>query len=344
MPPELTNALRVGQQVLVHFGGKSPDQARYSTVLRGWVTGSYLMLDSPQYQGRAVALVLGAPCSARFLMDDTACGFASTVVRAQRGEPLFRLAWPSDVEFVSIRRHERVGVSIPCALSTPAGVGQRGELRDLSIGGCRIFLAAGLAVDTRIEVSFELPIGSLLGPIAATVRNANPADEGFLVGCQFDSLDDAARIELECFLKLQQEMLRADNGAVRRVLVIGQAPELVEALRRILKPDQWEVVMALNVIDGFYSLRRVSPQVVVAQYDMPDLSGREIARIIHASSTMARLPVMLVGGKESDAADAQAGGAHAFFAAGTAPEALAQAIVECAPPPAPGDAGVLHRF
>ena len=230
MPNDLASILRVGQQTLVSFGVKSVEQVRYLTIVRGWVAGNYIMLDSPAFQNRPISLVLGAPCSVRFLAEGTACGFSSAIVRASRNEPIIQIAWPSSVEYLIVRKYERIRLFIPCTLHSKQFGVVTAELRDLSVGGCRIFTPVSLKPGADFTISFESFAGAMLGPLAAVSRNENPSGAGFLVGCQFDALGDVARLELECFVSLKRESMRDGSELTRRVIVIGTR----SSARRIL--------------------------------------------------------------------------------------------------------------
>jgi DNA-binding response OmpR family regulator len=163
------------------------------------------------------------------------------------------------------------------------------------------------------------------------VRNENPSGAGFLVGCQFDALGDVARLELECFVSLKRESMREGAIPTRRVMMIGRDLPLAETLRKLLLEYDMELVVAPGAVDGFHSLRSLPPALVLAQWNMPDLDGAGICRVLHATHGLENFPVILFDGTPEDEVPAQLAGAARFFASGASPKEIVEGIRECVP-------------
>ena len=326
MSDELAAILRVGQQALIHFGGRESDAPRYSTIFRGWVNRAYIMADTPMADGKPIPIVLGAPCVVRFLADGTACGFSANIVHAKRNEIIFRIGWPNDVEYVVVRKHERVRTAIRCSVGGTAHGVQTAELVDLSVGGCRVNLTVPVEQGASIVLSMETAPGKTLGPLKAIVRSTLVRGAGYSLGCQFESVNETVRLELENLVAMRMQSLRADAGTLPCTLVVATDAALVDAVKRTLTGLNWEVIVTSSVIDAFHCLRSSHVHALLAECGLTDLSGAEICRVVRATKEFENLPVILCNGVPNDEAAARAVGANHFFVSGTPAEQLAEAV------------------
>jgi CheY-like chemotaxis protein len=328
MSDDLVSILRVGQQVLIHFGARASDAVRHSTIVRGWVNRSYLMLDAPIVDGKAMPVVLGAPCVIRFLAEGTACGFSSSIVYAKRNETIFRIAWPTDVEFAVVRKHERVNTTLRCTVHGVARGPYAAEMIDLSTGGCRVHSSASVDPGSMISLTIETGPDKTLGPIKTVVRNTLVRGAGYSLGCQFEKLDETLRLEIEGLVTLRMQSMRANSESALRIILVGSNLLFIEAVRQVLVAAQCEVILAAGAIDAFHYLRSTHVNVLIAEWKQPDLPGSEICRVIRATKEFQELPVILFGGASGDKTSADNAGASRFFTAAAEPKDVAQTALE----------------
>jgi len=89
---------------------------------------------------------------------------------------------------------------------------------------------------------------------------------------------------------------------VSRVLVIDDDPGVRRFLTRALDAAGLEVTAAETAADGL-RLARGRPDLVVLDVELPDLSGREVCRRLKADADTATIPVLMLSGVFTDAAD-----------------------------------------
>jgi two-component system chemotaxis response regulator CheY len=100
-------------------------------------------------------------------------------------------------------------------------------------------------------------------------------------------------------------------------------------LGRLLRQAGFEVTDAGNGVEALERLARLGrPDVVLVDWNMPDMDGLGLVRAVRAEAAYAGLPLVLVTA-EDDAgrvADARAAGADDHIAKPPTPEALRQAL------------------
>ena len=66
----------------------------------------------------------------------------------------------------------------------------------------------------------------------------------------------------------------------RRILLIDDSPAVLKAFRTVLSlHPSWEIVgEALNGMDGVALFRKLAPNVVILDYQMPGMTGVEVGR------------------------------------------------------------------
>lgn len=102
----------------------------------------------------------------------------------------------------------------------------------------------------------------------------------------------------------------------RRVLVIEDEPNIVEAIRFILARDGWDVEVHGDGADALEVIRSRRPDLVILDVMLPGRSGLEILRSLRAEPATAALPVLMLTakGQSRDRALAESVGASRFMA------------------------------
>ncbi len=101
----------------------------------------------------------------------------------------------------------------------------------------------------------------------------------------------------------------------KRVLLIEDEPNIIEAIRFILSRDGWDVRTHSNGSDAVEAVRARMPDVVVLDVMLPGKSGLDILSEMRADSDLAEIPVLMLTarGQKSDREMAERAGASQFM-------------------------------
>lgn len=307
--------LQVGTPAVLSLEDSPSDAPRHRTAVRGWHTGAYVVLDTPMENGLPLAVRSGQSCVVRFVVDGIACGFdASVIDRPVGSRSYFSVSWPVKMEVMRMRKHARVEVTVPCRIHRNGDTEAKGELRDLSAGGCRLFSTAILPVSTRLELSFTLPDGVPVDRVKAEVRGVTRVACGALLGCRFDAEQDSAVRNAVGFFVTGAERTYATGQAASHVLVIDPDAARGTALQEALKQRGYQATAVSGVVDGFARLRMLMPVLVMLNYTETDLPSTKICRIVKQTRGLEMLPVFVYGGEAGKAEqEARAAGAMQYL-------------------------------
>lgn len=158
---EAQSAFRSDTPIHLTFPYKGSEITAFSTLL-GCKHGRFLLVDQPMHEGNGLGTQSGVSCVARLLADGRVLGFVAQVLRSQFSpDPVVFLSYPSAVQEVALRRHERVQVNLPSVVRIGAATERRPVVVvDLSASGCGLLLeelATGVEVGTSVEVFLPLP-------------------------------------------------------------------------------------------------------------------------------------------------------------------------------------------
>lgn len=132
----------------------------------------------------------------------------------------------------------------------------------------------------------------------------------------------------------------------KRILLVEDEPNIVEAIRFILSRDGWQVSTHSDGRTAVEAVRRALPDVLVLDVMLPGRSGFDILRDLRAEAATADLPVLMLTakGQERDREQAERYGVTRFmtkpFANAdvlTAVNAMASGAQAATVPPAGGD-------
>lgn len=302
----------VGLSAVLSLKDHLAEASRLRTTIRGWQRGAYVLLDTPVENGLLLAVGAGQPCVVRFVTEGTACGFDAVVVDRPFGNrPYFTVGWPAKIEVLRMRKQTRLDITLPCEIYHQDQT-VKGEIRDLSIGGCKLQSSVIFSVATQLDVSFALPDGVHVTALKAEVRNVARAATGAIHGCRFDAAG-AARNDIEFYIAVT-ERLSLENPRSSHVLVMDPDLERGAALRDALVQRGYQATATSGIVDGFARLRMLSPLLVVVHYIQAEIEGPEICRIIHNSRGIDVMPIFVYGGDAPNAEkDSRAAGAARYF-------------------------------
>ncbi|MDB5839476.1 MAG: Single-stranded DNA-binding protein [Herminiimonas sp.] len=116
-----------------------------------------------------------------------------------------------------------------------------------------------------------------------------------------------------------KDIAAAETGGRKRVLVVDDSLTVRELERKLLTSQGYEVVVAVDGMDGWNAVRTEQFDLVVTDIDMPRMDGIELVRSIRKSPSLQSLPVMIVSYKDREE-DRQLGleaGADYYLAKGS---------------------------
>lgn len=101
----------------------------------------------------------------------------------------------------------------------------------------------------------------------------------------------------------------------KRVLVIEDEQNIIEAIKFFLSRDGWEVFTHSNGHDALEAVANRAPDLLILDVMLPGRSGYEILRDLRAQAEWSKLPVLVLTarGQEKDREMAQAIGADRFM-------------------------------
>lgn len=83
----------------------------------------------------------------------------------------------------------------------------------------------------------------------------------------------------------------------KRVLLVEDEPNIIEAIRFILSRDGWAVSTHSDGATAVEAIREASPDVLVLDVMLPGKSGFEILKELRAEPATAALPVLILTAK-----------------------------------------------
>ncbi len=84
-------------------------------------------------------------------------------------------------------------------------------------------------------------------------------------------------------------------------LVVDDSMLIRHTIRRFLEARGMQVECATNGLRGLEALNRVSPDVIVTDLQMPEMSGPEFIAAVRQRHDTARVPIIVVAARQSRA-------------------------------------------
>jgi two-component system, OmpR family, response regulator VanR len=119
---------------------------------------------------------------------------------------------------------------------------------------------------------------------------------------------------------------------VSKILIIDDDKTVVATITAVLRAAGYEVVSALDPVQGFMSVRREKPQMIILDLTMPAGGGMQLLQKL---SSMGKVPVVVITmmSDPRTEAEATAAGAAAFFKKPVDPAALKDVVEALLPAP-----------
>jgi len=288
-------------------------------VLRGWRKPAHLLLDRPKTEsGLFAAMQEGSSCVVRFLHEGRACAFDAIIIDwdARRNSPYLRITWPTEVQYVLFRKHERVKLQAPCKVAFSGGREIEGEIRDVSAGGCGVECAEAPAeVPEKARLTFALPDGVTVENVGTVVRSVRRGADGVFLGLEFEPNQERAQNDILFFVTSRLERVSGHEKPGAWVLVIDENADFASRLRRCFERRNTDVIVSANTLDGLLHLRGALPRALLISGAMRDLSAVDTCRLVRGSKGLETLNVYIYGGEAGQVeAAAREAGARKYFA------------------------------
>ncbi|MDQ2070280.1 flagellar brake protein [Natronospira bacteriovora] len=203
-------ALPVGGVLNIQLSRRNNGK-RWQARMVGYLEGESLLVTTPRSQGTPVPFYMDDEVTIRYLSGREIHGFTTWVRKvATQPFPYLHLAFPREIERVTIRQEERVNMELPCqfrSLKQPDVQGE-GKLLDLSAGGALLATDQALGqIGEEIELAFEVEFAGSKTHIevGATIRSVKDEERGeeqtrCLHGLQFSDLGEQHRLFVKGFV------------------------------------------------------------------------------------------------------------------------------------------------
>lgn len=298
----LEQLLTVGMvaQLNAHPSRKAP--LRNPAVIRGWQKGGYVLLEG--LAGHTLPrLPKGHRCTVCFISMGRACGFDAEVLGGDECEvPQVRLSWPSSIELIRMRQHERIETQLACSVDFPDGARFAGLVTDLSVGGCCLqsLAAPAAAPPTQLTVSLEFPNGCRIEGLTAVVRSARQASY-LHAGCQFVQLDEPQRQDLFLYVSTTLAVHRHGDEPLQTVLLLDAHAESAQTLATAFEEERVQAVVTRTVVDAFFRLRVVRPMAFLIGGQDGAMDPGAVARAVRMANGLETLPLYVYGVTDNSA-------------------------------------------
>ena len=91
---------------------------------------------------------------------------------------------------------------------------------------------------------------------------------------------------------------KKEEKRTKKVLVVDDSMTVREVERKILQNNGYEVVLAVDGIDGWNTIHREEFDLVISDIDMPRMNGIDLVKRIKNDSKYKTIPVMIVSYKD----------------------------------------------
>jgi DNA-binding response OmpR family regulator len=91
------------------------------------------------------------------------------------------------------------------------------------------------------------------------------------------------------------------------ILVVDDRPKNLAVLEAVLNSPDYQLVMVVSAQDALLALLNTDFAAVLLDVKMPDMTGYQLARLIHGRKASRRLPIIFLSGHLTDATDVHLG-------------------------------------
>jgi len=84
----------------------------------------------------------------------------------------------------------------------------------------------------------------------------------------------------------------------KKILIIDDEEVLRRIMRTMLERRPFEVVEAASGVEGFDLAKKVQPNLILLDWNMPGMNGAEVLKTLRAEPLIASIPVILLTGTD----------------------------------------------
>ena len=107
-------------------------------------------------------------------------------------------------------------------------------------------------------------------------------------------LDEEACLFLICStLKISMKKLKAESANKKTILVVDDDATTLRSIKSILD-NKYAVELARSAETGFQAMEKKIPDLILLDYEMPVMNGKEMLQKIRATEKYAKIPVIFV--------------------------------------------------
>ena len=86
----------------------------------------------------------------------------------------------------------------------------------------------------------------------------------------------------------------------KKILLLDDSAITLEMEKAVLEERGYEVATATNLIEFQAALDKFQPEVILTDLMMPDISGKDIVRVLKQDFHTERIPIILFSSKQDD--------------------------------------------
>jgi CheY-like chemotaxis protein len=86
----------------------------------------------------------------------------------------------------------------------------------------------------------------------------------------------------------------------KKILLLDDSTITLEMEKAVLEDRGYEVAVAANLLDFQAELDRFQPEVILTDLMMPDISGKDIVRVLKQDFHTERIPIVLFSSKPDE--------------------------------------------
>ena len=114
----------------------------------------------------------------------------------------------------------------------------------------------------------------------------------------------------------------------RKLLLVEDDPATIKITRYALKKAGYEVVVALDGLEGFKKVQSEEPDLIILDVTLPSMNGFQLCRLLRDAPQTAQLPILMLSpeARASDVITAFDVGADDYLTKNTAPAELIKRV------------------
>ena len=116
----------------------------------------------------------------------------------------------------------------------------------------------------------------------------------------------------------------------KKILLLDDSTITLEMERAVLEDRGYEVAVASNLLEFQAEIDRFKPEIILTDLMMPDISGKDIVRVLKQDFHTEQIPIVLFSSKPDDelAEIAEQAGADGFLSKSHGTEKLGDMVDE----------------